>query len=195
MSVRSGNSADSNRAPKSRRVMSGLADTGNISFLRAAFYGRSNSPCSREASDAVARQYRLCRALCDGRAMIVRYFYDVPAAVVSADSHQLTPAFSGPPEHHGGWQDLTRFLSAQGRDFDVFVCSSLDRISRRVSEVEEAARHLARHHVPLICASGGWQETTPAVWALTSGIIAVPGRAKSSTRRILRTAKRPDDGR
>lgn len=135
---------------------------------RAAFYGRSNSPYLGHAGQAIARQFQICRLACAGKAELVRYFCDLPKAIDQIELHRTPPFLHWPSEYHGGWQDLVETLPEEDPDFDVVVCASLDRVSRRVSKVKESGELLARHQVPLISAERGWQEISPFLWDLDS---------------------------
>jgi hypothetical protein len=131
-------SANTNAAP----VPTNRSATAARPLLRATFYGRSNNGYLGRAGQIIARQFQICRSACAGRAELVRYFYDIPEAIDRTELHRISipPFLHGPSEFHGGWQDLAETLPEEGRDFDVVVCLSLDRISRRVSAGASAQR-------------------------------------------------------
>jgi hypothetical protein len=164
-------------------------------LLRAAFYGRSNSPYLSRASQAIARQFHIRRLACAGHAELVRYFYDIPKATDRTELHRTPPFLHWPSEYHGGWQDLVETLPEEERDFDAVVCLSLDRISCRVSEVKESGEHLARHQVPLISAEGGWQEISPFLRELASRSTSRPDPGTSGHRPNPSSLRSPRDRR
>jgi hypothetical protein len=164
-------------------------------LLRAAFYGRSNSPYLSRAGKAIARQFQICRLACAGHAELVRYFYDIPKAIDRTELHRTPPFLHCPSEYHGGWQDLVETLPEEGRDFDAVVCLSLDRISCRVSEVKERGELLARHQVPLISVEGGWQEISPFLWDLASRSASRPDPGTSDHRSNPSALRSPRDRR
>jgi hypothetical protein len=164
-------------------------------LLQAAFYGQSNSPYPSRAGQAIARQFHICRLACAGHAELVRNFYDIPKVIDRTGLRRTPPFLYWPSEYHGGWQDLVETLPEEGRDFDAVVCLSLDRISRRVSEVKKSGECLARHQVPLISVEGGWQEISPFLWDLASRSASRPDPGTSDHRPNPSALRSPRDRR
>lgn len=146
-----------------------LTGTAARPLLRAAFYGRSNNPYLGHAGQRIARQFQTCRTACSGRAELVRYFYDIQSAI-RIELHRIPQFLHGPPEYHGGWLELAELVPEDKRDFDVVVCVSPDRVTRRINELKESVDFLTGNRVPLISVEGGWREATSMLWDLTSGI-------------------------
>lgn len=155
-------SANTNAAP----VPTNRSATAAQPLLRAAFYGRSNNGYLGRAGQIIARQFQICRSACAGRAELVRYFYDIPKAIDRTELHRIPPFLHGPSEYHGGWQDLVETLPEEERDFDVVVCSSIDRISRQARLVKERVLPLISCGILIVCAQDGWHEITPSMWSL-----------------------------
>lgn len=151
---------------------------------RAAFYGRSNSLRPGAAGHVITRQFQICHTACSGRAELVRYFYDIPNEI-NRNELLRNPLFPDgpPPECRGGWQDLADRIAAGSRDFDVVVCLSHDRVSRRTGELKERMALFTRFQVPLISTDGGWQEITPSLIDLALGHRFLPDTDLTRTRR------------
>ncbi|MEV1082236.1 recombinase family protein [Streptomyces sp. NPDC050211] len=156
-------SANTNAAP----APTNRSATAARPLLRAAFYGRTNSPYLGHAGKIIAQQFQICGSACSGRAELVRYFYDIPQAIDRTELHRIPPFLHGPSEYYGGWQDLVATLPKEGRDFDVVVCSSIDRISRQARLFKERVLPLISCRVSIVCAQDGWHENTPPLWSLS----------------------------
>ncbi|WP_181786107.1 hypothetical protein [Streptomyces phytophilus] len=130
----------------------------NQPLLRAAFFGRVNaSPADDGAHRSIARQFHTCQELCSGRAVITHFFYDYNQPPEQAVAQRVGEC-AGPPERYGGWGDLAALISADPRAFDVIVCFSPDRISRRVDQFESRIRPARQHQMPIFYAMYGWPD-------------------------------------
>lgn len=139
--------------PNSDAVDSPVDEAG----VRAVFYGRANAAPTPVACFRIARQFRVCQHFCADRAVITRFFYDFNQPIDQSDAQRVRDC-AGPPEHHGGWMELTDFLTSQRRDADLLVCHSPDRISRRSAQLRERGALLDRYRLSLFCSDSGWGE-------------------------------------
>jgi hypothetical protein len=107
--------------------------------------------------------------------LLLHCFYDLPATHDRSSGPTFLPLPGGPPAYHGGWQQLADSLAAEQHDFDLVVCASLDRISRRGTQLRERAAILTLHRIRLVSVMPDWRETGQALVELTAAPTVLKG--------------------
>ncbi len=127
----------------SRRTTSGH-------WVRAAFYGRTNAS-GVNGTHILARQYEACVQIADGRAESVGFYYDFLEA-----SNEITilavRGAGGPSRRDGSWDDLLAAARRDGRDFDLVLISSLDRLAPAIGHSIAFRDLLAAHNLSVVTA-------------------------------------------
>ena len=125
--------------------------------VRLAFYGRTNQR-GRAAQTELAFQLGLCRAILGHQAVITRTHYDIPE--LAATLPGFTSIDAGGLPHAGGWDELAAAMDADPsrRDFEAVICTTADRISRRLPVLQAREEFARRCGTPILCTD---ELTTP----------------------------------
>jgi DNA invertase Pin-like site-specific DNA recombinase len=105
--------------------------------VRVAFAGRTSTEDQQDPTISIPRQLRSCRSALPEQAVMVAHFYDVEsgrAALAQRGRGRAHERFSIPVPRDGGIADLLAEAERSDRRFDVVICESIDRISRRTYE-------------------------------------------------------------
>jgi site-specific DNA recombinase len=141
--------------PRLALMRSRGADSGGKTsdVIRAAFCGRTSTEDRQDPTLSLPRQLRSSRlALPDG-VVIVAFFYDVESGrkeLVDRGHGRAHEQFDIPIRRDGGIQDLLAEAERPDRRFDVVICESVDRISRRTYLGTQIEHTLEQAGVPLL---------------------------------------------
>jgi site-specific DNA recombinase len=121
--------------------------------VRAAFCGRTSTEDRQDPTLSLPRQLRASRAALPEDVVIVAHFYDVESGRKELDQRGRGRAherFSIPIPRDGGINDLLAEAQWPDRRFDVVICESVDRISRRTYLGTQIEHTLEKAGVPLL---------------------------------------------
>lgn len=134
---------------------------------RLAFYGRTNQRGQGARTELVI-QLGLCRAVTGRQAVITRTYYDIPEPVAALPD--FTGIDAGGPPGAGGWDELATAMDSPDRDFEAVICTTADRISRRIPVLLAREEFARRCGAPVLCADE----------------LAMPGQFRSILRQLRR---------
>jgi site-specific DNA recombinase len=149
-----------------------------LTRARVVFYGR----VARDEQPLLSlqRQVRTVRAVLGTMAPIVRCYADVgPHTGLGTGGRSVAGCLVGDEQVAGGIDQLLARAASAERDFEVVVCSSIDRISKRPLDGVRIEAALAEHAVRLVAAD----EPTSHV---LSALADVPDARAMTTRATLR---------
>jgi hypothetical protein len=136
--------------------------------VRLAFYGRTNQRGEGAWTELVI-QLGLCRTVIGRQAVITRTHYDIPEPVAALPDFRGIDTGGLPGA--GGWDELAAAMdSAGGRDFEAVICTTADRISRRIPVLLAREEFARRCGTPILCADE----------------LAMPGQHRSILRQLRR---------
>ena len=121
--------------------------------VRAAFCGRTSTEDRQDPTLSLPRQLRASRAALPEGVVIVAHFYDVESGRKELDQRGRGRAherFTIAIPRDGGIQDLLAEAQRPDRRFDVVICESVDRISRRTYLGTQIEHTLEKAGVPLL---------------------------------------------
>ena len=102
--------------------------------VRIAFAGRTSTDDQQDPTLSLPRQLRSVQRVLPDHAVIVAHFYDIESGrtdLALRGRGKAHEAFDIPIPRDGGIQDLLAEADRPDRRFDVVICESIDRISRR----------------------------------------------------------------
>jgi hypothetical protein len=135
---------------------------------RLAFYGRTNQRGQGTRTE-LAIQLGLCRTVLGRQAVITRTYYDIPEPVTALPD--FTGIDAGGMPGAGGWDELAAAMGSPGaRDFEAVICTTADRISRRIPVLLAREEFARRCGTPILCADE----------------LAIPGQHRSVLRQLRR---------
>lgn len=117
---------------------------------RLAFYGRTNQR-GQGGRTELAVQLGLCRAVAGRQAVVTRTYYDIPEPVTGLPGFAGIDAGGLPGA--GGWDELAAVMGSPGdRDFEAVICTTADRIARRIPVLVAREEFARRCGTPILCA-------------------------------------------
>ena len=135
---------------------------------RLVFYGRTNQR-GQGARTELAIQLGLCRAVAGRQAVITRTYYDIPEPVAALPD--FTGIDAGGLPGAGGWDELAAAMDSPGSPgFEAVICTTADRISRRIPVLLAREEFARRCGTPVLCADE----------------LAMPGQFRSILRQLRR---------
>ncbi len=135
--------------------LAGPAALSESAVIRVAWAGRTSTYDQQDPTLSLPRQLRACHYVLPDIAVITAHFYDVESGRKDlaerghGHAHEL---FQIPIPRDGGIQDLLEEADRPDRRFDVVICESIDRISRRTYIATEIEHRLEQAGVLLLVA-------------------------------------------
>jgi site-specific DNA recombinase len=111
----------------------GTVEAG-VRVVRVAFAGRTSTDDQQDPTLSLPRQLRSVQKVLPDNAVIVAHFYDIESGrtdLALRGRGHAHEALNIPIPRDGGIQDLLAEADRPDRRFDVVICESIDRISRR----------------------------------------------------------------